>query len=107
MKLQETSCAGQVLSVPKKKAVSSSGSLFPLNFVNFLHGGVVKARVTSHESISSQTTAARIGPYGAHSVLRRVLRRFWEGFWGRVLRRGLALGYKFKNGSGKGSQKGF
>ena len=46
-----------------------------------------------------------------HSVLKRVLRRFWEGFWGRgsqkVPRRGLLWGFKVKKGSEKGSQKGF
>ena len=26
-----------------------------------------------------------------HTLLRSVLRRFWEGFWGRALRRGLAM----------------
>ena len=37
------------------------------------------------------------GSYGKHSVLGRVLRRFWEGFWGRglrrVLRRGVCYGF--------------
>ena len=46
-----------------------------------------------------------------HSVLRRVLGRFWEGFWGRVLRRvlrrGASMGFTVKMGSEKGSQKGF
>ena len=42
-----------------------------------------------------------------HSVLRRVLRRFWKGIWGRVLRRGPAMGFTVKKGSEKGSQKGF
>ena len=29
-----------------------------------------------------------------HSVLRRVLSRFWEGFWGRVLRRVVRRGFE-------------
>ena len=41
----------------------------------------------------------------------KVLGRFWEGFWGRVLRRvlkrGPALGFTVKKCSEKGSQKGF
>ena len=38
------------------------------------------------------------------------VRRFWTGFWGRVLRRvrrGSDMGFTVKNGSEKGSQKGF
>ena len=38
---------------------------------------------------------------------RRVLRRFWEGFWARVLRSGLAMVFTVEKGSEKGSQKGF
>ena len=42
-----------------------------------------------------------------------VLRRFWEGFWGKVLRRGSAkgglfsMGFTVQKGSEQGSQKGF
>ena len=49
--------------------------------------------------------------------IRRFLRRFWEGFWGRVLRRAPSekgadygfstMGFTVKDGSEKGSQKGF
>ena len=51
------------------------------------------------------------GSYGKHSVLR-VLRRFWEGFWGRVPRgfwegRPFSMGFTVKKGSEKGSQKRF
>ena len=38
-----------------------------------------------------------------HSIPGRVLRRFWEGFWGRVLRRGPATGCTVKKGSEQGS----
>ena len=46
-----------------------------------------------------------------HSVLRRVLRRFWEGFWGRglrrVLRRGPAMGFRvLRRVLRRGSEKG-
>ena len=33
--------------------------------------------------------------------------KFWEAFWGRVLRRGPAMGFAVKKGSEKGSQKEF
>ena len=53
------------------------------------------------------------GAYGnTHSVLRRVLRTSWEGFWGRVLKKGsekgaFSMGFTVRQGSEKGSQKGF
>ena len=42
----------------------------------------------------------------------RVLRRFWEGFWGRGSQKGSEkgvfwMGFTVKKGSQKGSQKGF
>ena len=48
------------------------------------------------------------GSYG-NTVVRQhgVLRRFWEGFLGRVVRRGPAMGLTMNKGSKKGSQKGF
>ena len=45
------------------------------------------------------------GRMGTERSEIRVLRRFWKGFWRRVLRR--ALGFTAKKGFEKGSQKGF
>ena len=57
------------------------------------------------QSLCVQLDNNRVHAYGGvrqHSVLRGVLRRFWTGFWGRVLRRflrrGSAMGFTIKKG---------
>ena len=45
------------------------------------------------------------GSYGTTRFLRRVPRRFWEGFRGKILGKGRALGFAVKKGSERGAQK--
>ena len=53
-------------------------------------------------------TATQRSKKGSEKVLERVLGKgSGEGFWGRVLRRGSAMGFTVKKGCEKGSQKGF
>ena len=70
-----------------------------------------KIRRKTQMFTDSTELGARLGVIRQHSVLRRVLRRFWEGFrgrvLGRVLRRGPAMAFTVNKGSEKGSQKGF
>ena len=50
------------------------------------------------------TQRSKSSKKGPEKVLGRVL---GKGFWERVLRRGTCCGFYSKNGSEKGSQKGF
>ena len=57
--------------------------------------------LASHDS-NPYPNRSRIARYNATKVLRRVPRRFWEGFWGGVLRRVLGRGSQKEKGTCSG-----